>query len=106
MRGDPVRLAQVVANLLNNSAKFTPPYGRIEVTTRAEEGDAVLHKLIDHIIGRLSLERLPAKRKHHETFGRQLIDHRRSVTFGGAHPPCQFRKGDPWLLLDATQQQK
>src|SRR6185436_5539463 len=29
--GDPVRLAQVFSNLLNNSAKFTPEEGRISV---------------------------------------------------------------------------
>jgi signal transduction histidine kinase/CheY-like chemotaxis protein len=35
---DPTRLVQVIANLLNNAAKFTPPGGRIELTL-AREGE-------------------------------------------------------------------
>jgi signal transduction histidine kinase/CheY-like chemotaxis protein len=33
---DPVRLAQVVANLLTNSARYTPPGGHVRVTARRE----------------------------------------------------------------------
>jgi signal transduction histidine kinase/CheY-like chemotaxis protein len=40
--GDPIRLAQVVANLLNNAAKFTPPKGRIEISVRAKAEHAII----------------------------------------------------------------
>jgi CheY-like chemotaxis protein len=39
---DPVRIAQVVANLLNNAAKYTDPGGRIEIEGLREGGEVVL----------------------------------------------------------------
>ena len=50
VEGDPVRLAQVVSNLLNNAAKFTPPKGRIELAAREEQGQ-VLISVADNGIG-------------------------------------------------------
>ena len=40
--GDPVRLTQILANLLNNAARFTPPSGEIAVTLAREGGQAVI----------------------------------------------------------------
>jgi PAS domain S-box-containing protein len=40
--GDEVRLTQVVANLLNNAAKYTDPGGRVGVALAADGGEAVV----------------------------------------------------------------
>jgi len=40
VRGDPVRLAQVVGNLLHNAAKYTGEAGRITLMARANAGQA------------------------------------------------------------------
>jgi CheY-like chemotaxis protein len=50
VKGDGVRLAQVVSNLLNNAAKFTPPNGRIQISSGAENGRAVI-RVADNGIG-------------------------------------------------------
>jgi CheY-like chemotaxis protein/nitrogen-specific signal transduction histidine kinase len=39
---DPLRLAQVVGNLLANAARYTPPGGRVAVLARREAGGIVL----------------------------------------------------------------
>jgi CheY-like chemotaxis protein/two-component sensor histidine kinase len=42
INGDATRLAQVVSNLLNNAARYTPDGGRITLTASCEGGDVVL----------------------------------------------------------------
>ena len=42
VHADPVRLSQVVANLLNNSAKYTPGGGKISLAVVEDEGDVVI----------------------------------------------------------------
>jgi signal transduction histidine kinase len=48
--GDPVRLSQIVANLLNNASKFSPNESRIEISMCAEGEDAIV-AVKDHGIG-------------------------------------------------------
>jgi PAS domain S-box-containing protein len=40
---DPVRLVQVLGNLLNNASKYTPEGGHIELVVISEEQDVILH---------------------------------------------------------------
>jgi PAS domain S-box-containing protein len=50
LEADPVRLAQVLSNLLTNAAKYTDPPGRIELTARIQ-GDALNIAVKDNGIG-------------------------------------------------------
>ena len=40
--GDPVRVRQIVANVLTNASRYTPPHGSVTITVAAEGDDAVL----------------------------------------------------------------
>ena len=42
VRGDPLRLVQIVCNLLNNAAKFSPPDTPIHLTLQSDETQAAL----------------------------------------------------------------
>jgi PAS domain S-box-containing protein len=55
--GDPVRLAQVVANLLNNAAKYTDDGGHIELSAR-RDGDSATISVRDNGIG-IEAEHVP-----------------------------------------------
>jgi len=50
VRGDGVRLAQVVANLLNNAAKYTEAGGRITVIAQRDGAQAII-RVVDNGIG-------------------------------------------------------
>ena len=55
--GDADRLAQVVANLMTNAAKYTDPSGQISITGRSEDGEVAL-RVRDNGIG-IAPEMLP-----------------------------------------------
>jgi signal transduction histidine kinase len=40
--GDPSRLVQVFANLIQNAAKFMPPHGSLRITVESEDGMALV----------------------------------------------------------------
>ena len=48
--GDPLRLAQILTNLLNNAAKYTEPGGHVRLTAE-REGDQVVLRVRDDGIG-------------------------------------------------------
>jgi PAS domain S-box-containing protein len=57
LRGDPARLEQVFANLLNNAAKYTEPGGAISLVAE-REGDEVVIRVSDNGVG-IAPEMLP-----------------------------------------------
>jgi PAS domain S-box-containing protein len=55
--GDPTRLVQVVANLLDNASKYTDPGGRISVAAE-REGDTAVVRVTDNGVG-IAPEQVP-----------------------------------------------
>jgi PAS domain S-box-containing protein len=59
VHADPLRLQQVVVNLLNNAAKYTPPGGHIQLSTRLDDGHVAITVRDDGVgIDRESLDRI------------------------------------------------
>ena len=76
--GDPARLTQVIANLLNNAAKYTPEHGQIWLTAQ-QLGNEFVISVRDNGVG-ISAEHLPRVRY---------------VRPGGCHAPaCAGGAGD------------
>ncbi|MGD0677284.1 MAG: ATP-binding protein [Polyangiaceae bacterium] len=67
VHGDPTRLAQVVSNLLTNSAKYTPPGGHIDVQARrrgkrivltvGDDGAGIATEMLPHVFELFAQER-------------------------------------------------
>jgi len=57
LEADPLRLAQILANLLNNAAKYTPPEGRLRLAAEAS-GEELLIRVSDNGIG-IAADMLP-----------------------------------------------
>lgn len=50
LHADPARLAQVIANLLTNAAKYTPPGGELHLSVDSQD-EQVLVRIIDNGVG-------------------------------------------------------
>jgi PAS domain S-box-containing protein len=51
IRADPLKLEQVLSNLIGNAAKFTPKGGKVSIVTRNEEGGRLVIEVSDTGIG-------------------------------------------------------
>jgi heavy metal sensor kinase len=77
VEGDPARLKQVIVNLLDNAIKYTAPGGRVRLSVRGEQGQAVL-EVADDGIG------IPAEALPHVFKRFFRVDTSRSREQGGA----------------------
>ncbi len=58
LRGDSLRLKQILLNLLTNAIKFTPPEGRVSVSTSVDQSNAMTWRIVDTGVG-ISSKDLP-----------------------------------------------
>ncbi|WON73541.1 ATP-binding protein [Nitrosospira sp. Is2] len=77
---DPVRMAQVVSNLLNNAAKYTPEGGRVELSAE-RDGNEVIIRVRDNGVG-LAPETLPKVFKLFSQVGKTLDRSRGGLGIG------------------------
>ncbi len=73
LKGDPVRLAQVFANLLNNASKYTPPGGQIDVEVEVtrqwlivrvrDTGEGIPPDMLGKVFGLFTQITHPAERR-------------------------------------------
>ena len=94
VNGDRTRLTQIVANLLNNAAKYTPPGGQITLDVRAtddrvqvtvqDDGNGIDGKLLPHVFALFTqAERTPDRAQGGLGIGLALV--KSLTTLHGGH---------------------
>ena len=51
LRGDALRLKQILLNLLSNAIKFTPPDGQVTIEAKVDGSNAMVWKVVDTGVG-------------------------------------------------------
>ena len=80
VQGDLTRLAQVISNLLNNAARYTPAGGNVSLTVSEEEDDVII-EVKDDGAG-ISREALPRIFELFNQGDRMLVDGREGLGLG------------------------